>query len=268
MAGSSTANAAAFYLDLSSPEAWLSAERILALMPVPCEWVPVPMPFAGGFRCAEDEEIFTLETRAARAAARPLAGPVPVRLDARPCAPRTYAKAGGKTVAFCLAAFRQAYAGGRALDDEQNVLIAAAACEIHPRALLKALETRSIAAAPRRGDGAAPRARRALDARVLDRRRRPARRRGARRARRHFRCIPRVRDRHEADRRAARRSPCRPVRRAGLRRARVRGHALRLPDHLHVVGRTDQRRQPRRRAVRPVAPVRGHAPARRATRAS
>ena len=57
----------------------------------------------------------------------------------------TYAKAGGKTVAFCLAAFRQAYAGGRSLAEEENVMIAAAACEIHPRALLKALETRSIA---------------------------------------------------------------------------------------------------------------------------
>ena len=55
------------------------------------------------------------------------------------------AKAGGKTVAFCLAAFRQAYAGGRSLAEEENVMIAAAACEIHPRALLKALETRSIA---------------------------------------------------------------------------------------------------------------------------
>ena len=57
----------------------------------------------------------------------------------------TYAKAGGKTVAFCLAALRQAYAGGRSLADDENVMIAAAACEIHPRALLKALETRSIA---------------------------------------------------------------------------------------------------------------------------
>src|SRR5918998_152825 len=61
MAGSSTASGPAFYLDLSSPEAWLSAERILALLPVPCEWVPVRMPFEGGFRCAEDEDIFRME---------------------------------------------------------------------------------------------------------------------------------------------------------------------------------------------------------------
>ncbi len=143
MAGSSTADAA-FYLDLSSPEAWLSAERILALVPVPCEWVPVRMPFEGGFRCAEDEEIFRMEIE--RAAPQPVRWPDDFPFDSGLAQlAATYAKAGGKTVAFCLAAFRQAYAGGRSLADEENVLIAAAACEIHPRALLKALETRSIA---------------------------------------------------------------------------------------------------------------------------
>src|SRR5688500_4244502 len=146
MAGSSTAEPArdpAFYLDLSSPEAWLSAERILALLPVPCEWVPVRMPFDGGFRCAEDEEIFRMEIE--RAAPQPVRWPADFPFDSRLAQlAATYAKAGGKTVAFCLAAFRQAYAGGRSLAAEENVMIAAAACEIHPRALLKALETRSL----------------------------------------------------------------------------------------------------------------------------
>ncbi len=31
----------AFYFDLASPEAYLSAERILQLMPVATEWIPV-----------------------------------------------------------------------------------------------------------------------------------------------------------------------------------------------------------------------------------
>ena len=31
----------AFYLDVAVPEAYLAAERILSLMPVPCEWIPV-----------------------------------------------------------------------------------------------------------------------------------------------------------------------------------------------------------------------------------
>jgi 2-hydroxychromene-2-carboxylate isomerase len=49
----------------------------------------------------------------------------------------TFAQGAGKTVAFALAAFRQAYCAGRDLSVPENVLIAAAACEIHPRALLK-----------------------------------------------------------------------------------------------------------------------------------
>ena len=147
MAGSSTADAA-FYLDLSSPEAWLSAERILGLVRVPCEWVPVRMPFAGGFRCAEEEDIFRagIERRGAEHGLQPVRWPDPFPFDSELAQlAATYAKAGGKTVAFCLAALRQAYAGGRSLADQENVMIAAAACEIHPRALLKALETRSIA---------------------------------------------------------------------------------------------------------------------------
>ena len=49
----------------------------------------------------------------------------------------TFAKQTGRTVSFALAAFRQAFAAGRDLSDPDNVLIAAAACELHPRALLE-----------------------------------------------------------------------------------------------------------------------------------
>ena len=45
----------------------------------------------------------------------------------------TFAQQGGRAVAFSLAAFRQAFAGGRDLSVTDNVLIAAAACELHPR---------------------------------------------------------------------------------------------------------------------------------------
>ena len=44
----------------------------------------------------------------------------------------TFAKQTGRTVSFALAAFRQAFAAGRDLSDPDNVLIAAAACELHP----------------------------------------------------------------------------------------------------------------------------------------
>ena len=50
-------------------------------------------------------------------------------------------------MAFSLAAFRQAFAAGRDLSDPDNVLIAAAACEMHPAAVLKAADTRGVAEA-------------------------------------------------------------------------------------------------------------------------
>ena len=46
----------------------------------------------------------------------------------------TFAAQIGKAASFSLAAFRQAFAAGRDLSDPDNVLLAAAACELHPRA--------------------------------------------------------------------------------------------------------------------------------------
>jgi 2-hydroxychromene-2-carboxylate isomerase len=59
----------------------------------------------------------------------------------------TYACQIGRAVAFSLAAFRQAFAAGRDLGAPDNVLIAAAACEMHPRAVLKGAALHSIATA-------------------------------------------------------------------------------------------------------------------------
>ena len=56
----------------------------------------------------------------------------------------TFAQQAGRAVAFSLAAFRQAFAGGKDLTDVDNVLIAAAACELHPNAVLKGIEIQSI----------------------------------------------------------------------------------------------------------------------------
>jgi 2-hydroxychromene-2-carboxylate isomerase len=148
-AGSSTASdpldsLPAFYFDLSSPECWLAAERVLRVVPPPCEWIPVAMPFEGGFRCVSEEEIFRGEIERA-AAARDLQEvrwPEVFPFDSA-FAQRAamFAKGGGKTVGFALAAFRQAFAAGRDLSDPQNVMIAAAAVEIHPRALLIGADT-------------------------------------------------------------------------------------------------------------------------------
>lgn len=144
---------AAFYFDLASPLSYLAAERILHTMPVATEWQPVlarelPGPESyEAFRCREEEEIFRLEVgrRAAELGLQELRWPDPFPFDsAFAMRAATYAKSIGRIVAFAQAAFRQAFAGGRSLNAVDNVLIAAAACEMHPSALLKGVELRSV----------------------------------------------------------------------------------------------------------------------------
>jgi 2-hydroxychromene-2-carboxylate isomerase len=145
-AGSSTADPA-FYFDLSSPEAYLAAERVLRVVPQPCEWVPVALPFEGGFRCADEHDIFRveLERRAAERGLQPVRWPDPFPYDSDlAMRAATFTKASGKLVGFAQAAFRQAFAGGRALSDPDTVMIAAAAVEMHPRALLVGVETTGV----------------------------------------------------------------------------------------------------------------------------
>lgn len=155
MAGSSTADAPAFYFDLFSPEAYLASERVLQELAVSAEWMPISaaaLPRADGlegFRCQTDREAF-LE-RIARTAERRglqlLRWPDPFPFDsAFAMRVATYAKQIGRTVPFAQAAFRQAFAGGRDLSVPDNVLIAAAACEMHPAAVTKAATLGSIAA--------------------------------------------------------------------------------------------------------------------------
>jgi len=145
--------AAAFYFDLASPEAYLAAERALRVLPGPCEWQPIRasrLPHAETFeayRCANEEQVFREEIarRARIHGLQPIRWPAtfPFETDLAMLA-ATYAKRIGRTVAFALAAFRQAFAAGRDLSVEENVLIAAAACEIHPTALLKAIASRGL----------------------------------------------------------------------------------------------------------------------------
>jgi 2-hydroxychromene-2-carboxylate isomerase len=139
---------AAFYFDLRSPQAYLAAERALAVLPAPCEWQPI-LSAEPAYRCEAEFEAMreSVQVRAATLELQPLRWPSPYPYDSRlAMLGATYAKRIGKTVAFAQAAFRQAFAGGRALERIDNVLIAAAACEIHPAALLRATQTRSIAA--------------------------------------------------------------------------------------------------------------------------
>jgi 2-hydroxychromene-2-carboxylate isomerase len=148
---------ATFYFDLGSPYAYLTAERISGLFTEAAleqpEWQPILL--GGLFRTFDrdswangpgrEEGMAEVERRAAAYGLAPIAWPEPWpgnTLFAMRVA--TFAKQTGRTVSFALAAFRQAFAAGRDLSEPDNVLLAAAACELHPRALLKAAETEGV----------------------------------------------------------------------------------------------------------------------------
>jgi 2-hydroxychromene-2-carboxylate isomerase len=144
-----TADASArFFFDLASPEAYLAAERVIQVMPVATEWVPIldPGPAFGHFRCAEEQTIMLgeLERIAAARGMQAFRWPELPWDSTYAMLVATYAKQTGRTVQFAQAAFRQAYAGGWDLSDPDRVLIAASACEMHPRAILKAVETKLV----------------------------------------------------------------------------------------------------------------------------
>jgi 2-hydroxychromene-2-carboxylate isomerase len=149
-AGSSTAEQPRFYYDLASPESYLVAERALhALGEVP-EWIPVTLGEPAAFRCAEEVAAYRedVERRAAALGLMALRWPEPFPADVSwAMLAATYAKGIGRGVAFSLAAFRQAFAAGRDLSDRASVLIAAAACEMHPTAVIKGAALASTARA-------------------------------------------------------------------------------------------------------------------------
>jgi 2-hydroxychromene-2-carboxylate isomerase len=141
-----------FYFDLASPLAYLAAERVLHVLPAPLQWQPVlarEQPFAASFDAhgGTEREILREEVqrRVRELALQPLRWPDPFPFDSS-LAMRvaTYAKSIGRVVPFAQAAFRQAFAGGHSLEDPDVVLVAAAACEMHPSAVLRGAELRSV----------------------------------------------------------------------------------------------------------------------------
>jgi 2-hydroxychromene-2-carboxylate isomerase len=142
-----------FYYDLGSPYSWLAAERVNALLSQPPVWRPILL--GGLFKVlgrrswattdARAEGMQEVERRAAEYGLPRVIWPDPWpgnTLFAMRVA--TFATEIGKGVSFPLAAFRQAFAGGRDLSDPENVLIAAAACELHPAAVMKAAERQNV----------------------------------------------------------------------------------------------------------------------------
>ncbi|MGB7685012.1 MAG: DsbA family protein [Solirubrobacterales bacterium] len=153
---------AIFFYDLGSPYAYLSAERVSGLfteagLEQP-EWQPILL--GGLFQRFErdswgngadrEEGMAEVERRASAYGLPPISWPDPWpgnMLTAMRVA--TFAKQTGRAVSFSLAAFRQQFAAGRDLGDPDNVAIAAAACELHPRALAKAVQTDGVKSALR-----------------------------------------------------------------------------------------------------------------------
>jgi 2-hydroxychromene-2-carboxylate isomerase len=146
-----------FYFDLGSPYAYLAAERVNARFAEagaqPPEWQPILL--GGLFKRfgrdswangpGRDEGLRECERRAQAYGLPPIRWPDPFpgnSLLAMRAA--TFAKEIGRTVSFSLAGFRQAFAAGRDLSQPDNVLLAAAASELHPRALLAAVERDAI----------------------------------------------------------------------------------------------------------------------------
>jgi 2-hydroxychromene-2-carboxylate isomerase len=149
-----------FYYDLGSPYSYLAAERLQRVLPVVPVWQPILLGGVwqqtggrswglteerGGVAEEREAGMREVERRAGEYGLMPVRWPEGWpnnTLKAMRAA--IFAQSIGRAVAFSLAAFRQAFAAGRDLSDTDNILIAAAACELHPNAVLKALETQSV----------------------------------------------------------------------------------------------------------------------------
>lgn len=159
---------ATFYYDLGSPYAYLAAERIHRVFEEagaePPAWRPVLLgalfkrfgrdSWANGPE--REAGMREVERRAQAYGLPPVRWPDPFpgnTLFAMRVA--TFATEIGRGVSLPLAAFRQAFAGGRDLSDPDNVFIAAASAELHPRALKAAVERDAIKAKLREATEAA-----------------------------------------------------------------------------------------------------------------
>jgi 2-hydroxychromene-2-carboxylate isomerase len=131
-----------FYYDLGSPSCYLVAEQVMHALPEIPEWQPV---LAGEPEAIDRHRV---QRAAAALGLQPVRWPEKMPVQSRQAMlAATYAKQIGRGVAFSLAAFRQTFAAGRDLSSADTVLIAGAACEMHPAALLKALERPALARA-------------------------------------------------------------------------------------------------------------------------
>jgi len=150
---------ATFYYDFSSPYSYLAAERISGLfaeagLEQP-EWQPISFGHVlkatgrrpWSFEEDRSEDFAEIQRRANERGLPEVLYPDGWPIDnysLKPLRAAIYAKESGRVVSFSLACFRQVFAAGRDMSDVESVLIAAAACELHPNAVLKGIETQSV----------------------------------------------------------------------------------------------------------------------------
>jgi 2-hydroxychromene-2-carboxylate isomerase len=131
-----------FYYDLGDPECYLMAEQLKG----EAEWEPV---LARGLGLStRDPDHDQIARRVQELGLQPVRWPNPWPPDTgRVMLAATYAKRIGRGVSFSLAAFRQAFAGGADLGSEDTIMLAGAATEMHPSALIKGMGLRATAQA-------------------------------------------------------------------------------------------------------------------------
>jgi 2-hydroxychromene-2-carboxylate isomerase len=155
------AERATFYYDFNSPYSYLAAERISGLfaeaeLEQP-EWQPISFghllrttgrrPWSLPPEGPDPDHLAEVQRRADERGLPKVVYPQgwPIEnYSLNPVRAAIYAKESGRVVSFSLACFRQVFAAGRDMSDVDNVLVAAAACELHPNAVLKGIETKSV----------------------------------------------------------------------------------------------------------------------------
>jgi 2-hydroxychromene-2-carboxylate isomerase len=159
MQGRASARPVLFYYDFNSPYSYLAAERISGLFVAAGieqpEWQPIsfghllkttgrrPWSFEEERRAHFEEIQRRADERGLPKVVYPEGWPIE-NYSLNPLRAAIYAKESGRVVSFTLACFRQVFAAGRDMSDVDNVLLAAAACELHPNAVLKGIETQSV----------------------------------------------------------------------------------------------------------------------------
>ncbi|HEY3191183.1 MAG TPA: DsbA family protein [Solirubrobacterales bacterium] len=152
---------ATFYYDFSSPYSYLAAERISGVFAEAGveqpEWQPISFghllqavgrrPWSMPPDGPDPEHLAEIQRRASDRGLPKVVYPEAWPVDnysLNPTRAAVFAKESGRVVSFSLACFRQVFAAGRDMSDVDNVLVAAAACELHPNAVLKGIETTSV----------------------------------------------------------------------------------------------------------------------------